>query len=229
MRVLVCFDGSAASRAALAAVRRLIEGTESEVHLVRVIYHNLSTGGVPWSGSETVDIEKHRRAVAEDAETRGEMEAVAREMLVPAQVAVLNGRDVADELIRYARAQQIDLIAVGCRQRGALHRGVGGELTLRLTESRVAPVLLGRMTLASPLRLASIPLGTAVFSRDGFLLGELAKVGPTSLNIRGRDGSDLVISVDDALELSVASGLRLAFDAEDLERHVTAPAVLADG
>lgn len=150
MRVLVCFDGSAASRAALAAVRQLTQDTQSEVHLVRVTYHDLSTGGVPWSGSQSVDIEKHGSAVVEDAETGAEMEAVAREMSVPVQVAVLNGRDVADELIRCARAQQVDLIAVGCRQRGPLHRGVGGEVTVRLTESRVAPVLLGRMTLSAP-------------------------------------------------------------------------------
>jgi nucleotide-binding universal stress UspA family protein len=229
MRVLVCFDGSAASRAALAAARQLTEGTESEVHLVKVSYHNLSTGGVPWSGSERVDIEKHRRALAEDAETHAEMEAVAMEMSVPARVAVLNGRDVAEELIRYARAQHVDLIAVGCRQRGPLHGGVGGELTLRLTESRVAPVLLGRMTLAAPLKLASIPLGTAVFSHDGFLLGELARVGSGSLTIHMRDGTELVVSADDALELSVASGLRLTFDAAEVEEHAMPEAVLVDG
>jgi nucleotide-binding universal stress UspA family protein len=220
MRIMVCFDGSEAAMAALPVVRRLAGETVAEVHIVRVVQRDFSTGGVAWSGSDAVDIEKHRRALEEDRVLREEMERLAEGFRVPVTVAVIDGLRVAEELIRYARANAVDLVVVGCREHGAMHPGVGGGVTARLVQSRVAPVLLGPMVPAAHLNLSEVPLGCSVFSRDGFYIGDLAGYAEGQMRIRRHGGEEIRVPVDDAFDLSVASGLHLAFDMVDLDRHI---------
>ena len=219
MRIMVCFDGSGPARAVLPVARAIAATAGADVHLVRVAPHDLSASGVPWSGSNAVDIEKHRRAEEQDLALWTALEAVAAEFGVPVRVAVLGGHRVADELIRYARAEAIDLIVVGCRERGPMHPGVGGGVTHRLVQSKVAPVLLGPMVSTAHLDVRSVPLGCAVFSHDGYYVGDLAQLAGERMRISRHAAGDLWFSIDDAAELSMASGLRLGFDAADLGRH----------
>lgn len=226
MRIMVCFDGSEAAMAALPVARRIAGVTGSEVHLVRVAVRDFSTGGVAWSGSDAVDIEKHRKAVEEDRALRHEMEMLAEGFGAPVTVAVLDGLRVAEELIRYARANQVDIIVVGCREHGPMHPGVGGSITARLVQARVAPVLLGPMVPAAHLDVRKVPLGCAVFSRDGYYIGDLAGFTGERMRIRRHGGEEILVAEEDAFDLSVASGLHLAFDMVDLESHAT-PAEMA--
>ena len=219
MRMMVCFDGSEPARAALPVACEIAQAATCEVHMVRVAPHRLRVDGVAWSGSNAVDIEKHRKAMEEDRELRLEMEGVCERFGDGVIVTVLDGTRVADELIHYARSQDIDLIVMGCREHGPMHPGVGGSVTSRVVESRIAPVLLGPMVPRAHLDLRAIPPGCAVFSWDGTHLGELTEVRAGRIHIRAAHGRDYWIDDDDALELSVASGLRLRFDAEELDAH----------
>jgi nucleotide-binding universal stress UspA family protein len=223
MRIMVCFDGSEAAMAALPVARQIASNTGSEVHMVRVAPHDFATGGVAWSGSDAVDIEKHRRALEEDQALRREMEMLAEGFPGPVTVEVLDGLRVAEELIRYARANRVDLIVVGCREHGQLHPGVGGSVTARLVQARVAPVLIGPMVPAAHLNLREVPVGCAVFSRDGFYIGELAGATTETMRVRRHGGEEIALAAADAFELSVASGLHMAFDMVDLEHHVLRP------
>lgn len=226
MRIMVCFDGSEAALAALPVARKLAETGESSVHIVRVVPHNLSSGGVSWSGSHTVDIQKHSRAEAEDSGFRLDLELLAEGFADTVTVAVLNGHRIADELASYARANAIDMIVLGCREYGPMHSGVGGSVTAQLVRARVAPVLLGPQVPGAHLDVRALPLGCAVFSRDGFYLGDYAGVRGGALRVHRKGRAELVLSVADAFELSVASGLHMGFDAVDLEAHIErAPAV----
>ncbi len=224
MRILFCFDGSESALAALPVARQLAAAAEAEVHIVRVTTHDLTTGGVAWSGSSAVDIAKHQRAEEEDARYRAELQVLAGSFPSVPVIAILNAERVASELVRYARANEFDLIVVGCRQRGAFHPGLGGELTRQLAESHVAPLVLGPLVPAAHLDLASVPRGCAVFSRDGFYLGDVASHDATRLLIRREGGSEVAVLASDASDLSVASGLHLAFDRVDLEGHLLTPA-----
>ncbi len=225
MRIMVCFDGSNAAFAALPIAREVAECTRAEVHLVRVAPHDISAGGVPWSGSDAVDIEKHRRAVEQDGALARDLELLASGFAGPVTVTLLNGSRVAEELVRYARSNEIDLIVIGCREHGAMHPGVGGDVTARLVRSRVAPVVLGPMAPASTLDLREVPHGCAVFSRDGFYIGDLDRADAEYMRVSRRAAGPLVLPATAAGELSVASGLHLVFDMADLERHRVVAAV----
>jgi nucleotide-binding universal stress UspA family protein len=223
MRMMVCFDGSEPARGALPVACEIAQAATCEVHMVRVAPHRLRVDGVAWSGSNAVDIEKHRKAMEEDRELRLEMEGVCERFGDGVIVTVLDGTRVADELIHYARSQDIDLIVMGCREHGPMHPGVGGSVTSRVVESRIAPVLLGPMVPRAHLDLRAIPPGCAVFSWDGTHLGELMEVRSNRIHIRATHGRDYWLAEDDALELSVASGLRLRFDAEELDSRKLEP------
>lgn len=229
MKIMACYDGSECARAALLLARRFAEPAGATLHLVQVAPHNIAVEGVAWSGSNAVDIEKHRQAEADAAELREHLAGLLEGWTCPCVVTVLGGARIGDELAWYARQNHIDLIVVGCREHGAMHAGVGGELTRFLVQSRVAPVLLGPMAPAAHLDLRGIPRGCAVFSHDGVYLGDLEHIeGDRILVANG--SSDSWFATDDALELSMASGLRMSFDAADAPAPVTrepehAPAV----
>src|SRR5215204_166056 len=112
MRMMICFDGSEPSRAALPVACEIAEAATCEVHMVRVAPHRLRVDGVAWSGSNAVDIEKHHRAQEEDRELRREMEGLCNDFGDGVIITVLDGTRVADELVHYARSQDIDLIVL---------------------------------------------------------------------------------------------------------------------
>ena len=145
MRLMICLDGSRADGPLLDRCRVLAEGTGAEVQLVRVLPQHLDVTGVPWSGSDAVDIAKHEEAEREQEHVRAELGALARSFAVPVTVAVLTGTHIGDALLRHARGERIDVIALGCRQRGPLHGGVGGATMRHIVERGIAPVLLGPM------------------------------------------------------------------------------------
>ena len=227
MNIMMCYDGSECARTALALARRFAEPAGATLHLVQVSPHNIAVDGVAWSGSNAVDIEKHRRAAAEDAALRTRLATLLEGCTCPVIVAVLDGERIGDDLVWYARQNHIDLIALGCREHGPMRGGVGGELTRFIVESRVAPVLLGPMAPAAHLDIRGIPRGCAVFSHDGVYLGDLERVEGERMLV-GHAQSEAWFPVSDALELSMASGLRMSFDATDappssMRRSVSEP------
>jgi nucleotide-binding universal stress UspA family protein len=222
MRIMVCFDGSAAAEALLAPCRLLAEAAQAEVHLVRAVPHRLTPEGEPWSGSDVVDIDRHAEAEAEDRTLRAELEQIAASFPGPTAVAVLSG-PAPEELIRYARTVQIDLIAVGCRDRGADRGGIGGTTVRRIAESKVAPLLVGPMVLQRRVATQAVAVGYPVFTRDGHHLGTVAELAGSRMRVAGRDGTDRWLAAADGAALLVSSGLRLDFDRADLPKHVLEP------
>jgi len=224
MRIMVCFDGTAASEAVLEPSRMLAEAAGAEVHLVRAVPHRLTPEGEPWSGSDVVDIGRHAAAEAEDREIRAELEDLAGRFSVAAKVVVLNGPAPA-ELIRYAREAGVDVIAAGCRDRDGARGGIGGSTLLALAESRVAPLLVGPMVLQHRVVSDAVSVGCPVFTRDGMRLGLVTALAGNRMQVTGSDGKDRWLSLGDGATLLVSSGLKLDFDRADLERHVLEPPV----
>lgn len=218
MRIMVCFDGSEAARALIPACKELAAATRADVHLVRVSPYRFTVEGAAWSGSIAVDIEKHRQAEQESEVLRREMEEIAGTFDPPARVAVISGTRVADELVRYARGAGVDLIAVGCHDRGPLHGGVGGDTTVEIARSRVAPVMLGPMVPMAQVDMRSVPAGCPVFSRDGYYVGQLAEVAGGRMRV-GHGDRQAWFALTEVADISVASGLHLAFDAVDVPAY----------
>lgn len=224
MRIMVCYDGSEAAQAAVQAAKKLAEAARAEVHLVRVSPHRFGVEGSAWSGSLAVDIEKHEQAAREDEALRAELEALAREFSTPAHAAVISGTRVPEELIRYARGARVDLIVLGCRDRGPLHGGVGGETTVRIARSKVAPVMLGPMVPMAHVDLRAVPAGCPVFTRDGAYVGQVQGVAHDRIRVVHGD-TEQWFATNDIAEISMASGLHLDMDAVDVaERAVGPPA-----
>ncbi|GAB4323503.1 MAG: hypothetical protein Kow0010_04840 [Dehalococcoidia bacterium] len=222
MRIMVCYDGSEAAHAAIRAATKLAEAAAAEVHLVRVSPHRFTVEGSAWGGSLAVDVEKHERAAREDEALRAELEELARGFRTPTQVAVISGTRIADELIRYARGAQVDLIVLGCHDRGPLHGGVGGETTVRIARSKVAPVLLGPMVPMAHVDLRAVPAGCPVFSRDGAYVGQVAGVAHDRIRVVHGD-QEQWFALEDIAEISMASGLHLDMDAADVAGRRVGP------
>lgn len=222
MRIMVAYDGSDAARAAAHATTKLAEAMRAEVHLVRVSPHRFTVEGSAWSGSLAVDIEKHERAEREDQALRAELEDLARAFTTPTRVALISGTRVAEELVRYARGAAVDLIVLGCHDRGPLHGGVGGDTTVRIARSKVAPVLLGPMVPLAHVDVRAVPAGCPVFSRDGAYIGQVAGIGRDRMRVVHGDYEQW-FALEDVAEISMASGLHLGIDAADVPGRALGP------
>lgn len=225
MRIMVCYDGSEAAKAMLPVARRLAMEAAAEVHLVRVSPHRFNVEGTAWSGSIAVDLEKHRQAEQEDQALRAELDELAQTFQPAARAELILGTKVADELTRYARGARVDLIALGCHDRGPLHGGAGGETTVRLARSKVAPVLLGPMVPLAHVDVRAVPPGCPVFSRDGYYVGHMTEVRGDAIRVV-HDSEETWLPIALVADLSQASGLRLDMDMADVPAHrVEAPGV----
>ena len=149
-RILVPLDGSELSEQALPIVQDLARQLGSTIHLLRVVPVENELDAVRGSGSIRVaelELEQARRlnesqlqrarSYLEDVRS-GLMEAGAR---VEEPVTIGQG-DPSNAIINYARANDIDLIAMSTHGYGGLKRLLVGSVADKVFRSCEIPVLL---------------------------------------------------------------------------------------
>ena len=164
MKIMVTLDGSRFAEAAVEPAAQLArEAKLAEVYLVRVVdpsaVHSTLVGtpeyeeaiAEPFTGvSTTID---GSRTVETSDQALERVEQEAKDYLqhvgdrfdpIRPEAVVLVGEDVDEELARFAREQNIDIIAMSSHGRSGLGRLIMGSHVQRLMEYGVAPVLVVR-------------------------------------------------------------------------------------
>jgi nucleotide-binding universal stress UspA family protein len=160
--ILVTLDGSPLSEQVLPQVKQLIAGAETSITLLTVaaapeesaearartkLPPAMVAGQVEFKETEPQFVERRGQAVAR---VRDELEHYLEEAVaglalqgVTMAKAVRFG-DPADEIIKYANEQNVDLIMMATHGRTGLSRAISGSVADRVVTSGAAPVLLVR-------------------------------------------------------------------------------------
>jgi nucleotide-binding universal stress UspA family protein len=167
MKILVGLDGSAFSEAVLPAVAGLASHSDVQVELVTVIDEDgvrawITPPASPVDQMQRVDeysgltLSRERKApvpVETSTQTSERVQREAREYLervakkqLPrgAQVKVITNGNPAEELVKLARKDKADLIAMATHGRTGLARLALGSVATKVLASGAAPVLLVR-------------------------------------------------------------------------------------
>ena len=164
MKIMVTLDGSSFAEAVVETAAQLArEAKLAEVYLVRVIdpsdVRSTLSGtpeyeeaiAEPYTGVST-NI-GGSRAVETSDQALERIEQEAKDYLqhvgdrfdpIRPEAVVLVGEDVDEELARFAREQNVDIIAMSSHGRTGLGRLITGSHAQRLMEYGVAPVLVVR-------------------------------------------------------------------------------------
>lgn len=141
-RILVPTDFSETSRFAVSRACTLARRFDAEIHLVNVLpLLDLGPVAMDVPAVSRMDIEERwTRAV------RDELDAIARESRVTVRVTseVTRGHPFV-EIVRYARARQIDLIVMGTHGRGAVEHMLLGSVAEKVVRKAPCPVLTVRL------------------------------------------------------------------------------------
>lgn len=115
-RILVAYDGSAASLKAIEIAREIVEANpQSEVLLVHVM--RLFSSGAAASGIDTM--------ILDDVQSiKEELEGAAETIGGNVTIQLLKGSSPSDLILEFAKTQDCDMIIMGSRGKG----GVGGYL-----------------------------------------------------------------------------------------------------
>lgn len=138
-KILVPSDLTVASRGALETARSLAEAFKAELHLLHVVS---DAPRQPWigylPGAEFNDLVEELQA---DARVRLERAAMSADV-APDQVVIATAwGDPADEIVRYARDHEIDLIVCGTHGRSGWDHLVMGSVAERIVRLARGPVL----------------------------------------------------------------------------------------
>ena len=161
-RILVTLDGSPLSEQVLPQVKQLIAGAETSITLLTVaaapeesaearaqtkLPPAMVAGQVEFKETEPRFVERRGQAVAR---VRAELDHYLEEAMaglplqrVAVEKAVRFG-DPAEEIIKFAREQNVDLIMMATHGRTGLSRAISGSVADRVVTSGAAPVLLVR-------------------------------------------------------------------------------------
>ena len=141
-RILVPTDFSDTSRFAVSRACALARRFDAEIHLVNVLpLLDLGPVATEMPAVSRMDLEEKWVRAARD-----ELDALARESRVTVRVTseVTRGHPFV-EIVRYARAHQIDLIVMGTHGRGAVEHMLLGSVAERVVRKAPCPVLTVRL------------------------------------------------------------------------------------
>jgi nucleotide-binding universal stress UspA family protein len=164
MKIMITLDGSSFAEAVVEPAARLArEAKLAEVYLVRVVdpsdVHSTVVGtpeyeeaiAEPFTGVSTTiggstTLETSDQALERiEQEAKDYLEHVGEQFdPIRPEAVVLVGEDVDQELARFAREQNVDMIAISSHGRTGLGRLIMGSHAQRLMEYGVAPVLVVR-------------------------------------------------------------------------------------
>lgn len=166
MRILLCYDGSEASRAGIPVARMLAEVPGSTVEVVRVIRipHRGSSSSaeavgtmVAFGGAIAADLHRvaaERRWEQEHAlferdleyaveRTRSECEALLLDLPGGTTIHVIATEgEIGEALVRHARSEDVDIIVMATHSRAPMKELFVGSVARRVVASGVAPVTL---------------------------------------------------------------------------------------
>jgi len=161
-RVLVTVDGSKISEAVLPEAAKLLHGTGAEVYLLTVADEPQATTAHPVGGPLTVGVPAPGAVVTLEAAPAAETKAQAigritdelRDFLTAQAVpfervgisyrAAVRFGEPAEEILRYARKENVDLIMMATHGHTGLARLVFGSVASRVVAGGVCPVMLVR-------------------------------------------------------------------------------------
>ncbi len=149
--ILLPLDGSKLGEKALEAVKNLASSSEVTVHLIEVVSRNpelearRGTSGFFQTGALELEIDKARELVDRRLERAKEyLEAMGAELQSAGiNVVTALGEGAADEqIVAYAKENNIDLIVMSTHGHGGLRRLFLGSVTDRVVHSGEKPVLV---------------------------------------------------------------------------------------
>lgn len=132
-KILVAYDGSAPSKAALVKATEIARlDASAEVLLVHVV--RLYASGTEAAGISTV--------VAENAQAVSrELEEIAATLANPTSIKLLKGTSPADLIVRCAIEEDCDLIIMGSRGQGGV-KGYLGSVSYAVVKESPVSVLI---------------------------------------------------------------------------------------
>lgn len=134
-KILVAYDGSAPSRAALDLALEVARPSE-RIELLLVHVMRLYSAGADAVGISSV--------IAEDAErVRDELQGIAESSSNPASVKILKGSSPADLIVRCAVEEGCDLVIMGSRGKGGV-KGYLGSVSYAVTKDSPVSVLVAK-------------------------------------------------------------------------------------
>ncbi|WP_165173363.1 universal stress protein [Adlercreutzia sp. ZJ242] len=134
-KILVAYDGSAPSRAAIDLALEVAKPSE-RIELLLVHVMRLYSAGADSVGINSV--------IAEDAErVQGELQSIADSSRNPATVKLLKGTSPADLIVRCAVEEGCDLIIMGSRGKGGV-KGYLGSVSYAVTKDSPLSVLVAK-------------------------------------------------------------------------------------
>jgi nucleotide-binding universal stress UspA family protein len=140
-RILVPTDFSDTSKVALTYAIALVEQFRASIHLLHVVEALAGGYAVPWEAGPREEIDRAVAASAWD-DLNDLLPPVDRTRL-DAELAVEWGTPFV-EIVRYARAHRIDLIAMGTHGRGGVTHLLMGSVAENVVRSSPCPVLTVR-------------------------------------------------------------------------------------
>ena len=140
--ILVPTDFGAESGLALTYAKELARRFESALHLLHVVSDADVSPGTEalWGFSET---EVQRRRDGEATAKLGDLCSMEEQAAFPVRTAVEIGSP-ADGVVRYAGENQVDLIVMGTRGRGAVEQLLLGSVAAEVVRRAPGPVLTVR-------------------------------------------------------------------------------------
>lgn len=142
--ILIATDGSPSARAAVERGLDLAEETHADVVFLAVRHPPVPVFGDPyWQRSITNELARLRPALADaaaEAEARG----------IDADYDLLEG-DAAEEILRLARARDVDLIVMGSRGLGAMRSAILGSVSKHVLREADRPVVVVNERIPVPL------------------------------------------------------------------------------
>ncbi|WP_165060992.1 MULTISPECIES: universal stress protein [unclassified Adlercreutzia] len=134
-KILVAYDGSAASKRALNMALGIIRPSE-HIELVFVHVTRMAGVGTMTAGVDTV--------IANDAQDiLEELELIANNIPNSVEIKLLVGTSPADLIVRCAREEGCDLIIMGSRGRGGV-KGYLGSVSYAVTKESPIAVLIAK-------------------------------------------------------------------------------------
>ncbi|WP_165052922.1 MULTISPECIES: universal stress protein [unclassified Adlercreutzia] len=134
-KILVAYDGSSPSRAAIDLALEVAKPSE-RIELLLVHVMRLYS-----AGAEAVGI---NGVIAEDAErVQSELQGIADVSRNPASVKLLKGTSPADLIVRCAVEEGCDLIIMGSRGKGGV-KGYLGSVSYAVTKDSPVSVLVAK-------------------------------------------------------------------------------------
>lgn len=141
MDILVAYDGSEGSRRTLREAAPLARAAGGTVILVRILDPRVDAADVTADSTAAAMVVVEKRALAEMHDAAVGLDVQSRAVVVTQE----RGEDTSEALIRAARAEGADIIAIATRRATGLSGVLLGSVTQGVLKNASIPVLVIRV------------------------------------------------------------------------------------